>query len=519
MERRKLLIDTNIFIAWEDAKEVPPAAADLLALCSRHAVQLFIHEAAMADIQRDQNTERRKVSLSKLRKFNQLVQPPLPAVPQLIEKFGTLPRPNDLVDVALLHALDIGAVDFLVTEDQRLHSRARLASSSLGARVLRIADAIDWVRNSFEPRQVRLPLVEEVAAHVVPASDEIFESLRDGYPDFDDWWRKKCVPQHRKCWVVTLQGELAGLVVRKDERHEEAGTLNVADKILKLCTFKVKPKFRGEKLGELLLKQALWFAQLNGYKLIYLTTFPSQSFLIDVIQYYGFRPTITNNRGETLFEKVLTSDRLALRPGESAFEAARLNYPRFSALPPVKAYCVPIQPEFHDILFPEFSDIGQLDLFSSLPDEGAGVRAPGNTIRKVYLSRSMISRISPGSVLAFYCSKPPPNSSHKYATSQSITTIGVAETITQAFSLEDLVRLSGKRSVYALRLLQRFQASRERPVKVLDFLLIGHLRPPLSLNQLLAEGGFNARPPQSISTLSSSAFKMIKSRSALGFEV
>jgi len=41
---------------------------------------------------------------------------------------------------------------------------------------------------------------------------------------------------------------------------------------------KVKLKFRGEKLGELLLKQILWFAFKNSYDLVYLTTFPGSDF-------------------------------------------------------------------------------------------------------------------------------------------------------------------------------------------------------------------------------------------------
>ena len=91
-----------------------------------------------------------------------------------------MPRPNDEVDVALLHALDINAVDFLVTQDQGIHTRARRASPALGNRVLTVPDAVVWLRASYEPRQVRLPLVEEVPAHAVPLDDEIFDSLREG---------------------------------------------------------------------------------------------------------------------------------------------------------------------------------------------------------------------------------------------------------------------------------------------------------------------------------------------------
>ena len=76
-----------------------------------------------------------------------------------------MPKPNDAVDVALLHALDIGAVDFLVSQDQGIHGRARRSTPPLADRVLTVVDAVAWLRTTFEPKEVRLPLVEEVPAH------------------------------------------------------------------------------------------------------------------------------------------------------------------------------------------------------------------------------------------------------------------------------------------------------------------------------------------------------------------
>jgi ribosomal protein S18 acetylase RimI-like enzyme len=258
---RKLLIDTNVFIGLEDQREVAPEFAQLLQLCNQHSVHVFVHEAAFTDIARDTNIPRRNVSVSKIRKFQQLKNVRQPSRAALEQRFGATPRPNDWLDVALLHALDIGAVDFLVTEDQGIHGRARRATPPLADRVLTVVDAVAWLRASFEPTRVTLPYVEEVPAHAIDQADDIFESLRQGYPDFDVWWRNKCVREHRPCWAATIDNELAGLVVRKEETHAEAKTRFHGPKILKICTFKVKPKYRGEKLGELLLKQALWFAQ------------------------------------------------------------------------------------------------------------------------------------------------------------------------------------------------------------------------------------------------------------------
>jgi hypothetical protein len=130
MSGRKLLIDTNVFIDLEDPREVPLEFAKLHQLCTQHAVQLFVHERAADDIKRDRNLDRRKVSLSKVRKFNQLKAVSEPARAVLEARFGAMPKPNDVVDVSLLHAIDIGAVDFLVTQDQGIHTRAKRSLQS-----------------------------------------------------------------------------------------------------------------------------------------------------------------------------------------------------------------------------------------------------------------------------------------------------------------------------------------------------------------------------------------------------
>ncbi len=277
MTDRNLLIDTNVFIGLEDPREVAPEVAELQYLCSHHSIHIFVHEAALADIGRDRDEARRNISLSKVRKFEQLKNVREPPRAMLEQRFGAMVKPNDVVDVALLHALDIGAVDFLVTEDQGIHTRAKRAVPPLADRVLTVVDAVAWLHASFEPTRVVLPFVEEMPAHAIDQDDDIFDSLRQGYPDFDKWWRRKCVGEHRPCWVATIDNELAGLVVRKEETHAEACTKYPGPKILKVCTFKVKPKFRGEKLGELLLKQVVWFAQKNSFDLVYLTTFSDQT--------------------------------------------------------------------------------------------------------------------------------------------------------------------------------------------------------------------------------------------------
>jgi GNAT superfamily N-acetyltransferase len=519
MSGRKLLIDTNVFIGLEDEREVPPDFATLQQLCAQHGVRIFIHERAAEDIGRDRDTKRRAISLSKIRKFEQLKGVSQPPKAELEAKFGAMPKANDEVDVALLYALDINAVDFLITQDQGIHARARRPSVALSNRVLVVSDAVTWLRATFEPTEVRLSLVEEVPAHSVPLGDEIFDSLREGYPGFDEWWRAKCVADHRPCWVVSIDGEIAGLVVRKEETHAQARTLHRGPKILKVCTFKVKPKFRGEKFGELLLKQILWFAQKNAFDLVYLTTFDNQTVLIDVLQYYGFAMTGPNDRGEGIYEKALSREKLVPATNDDLFDLARLNYPRFTARTPAAAFYVPIQSEFHNILFPELAIKAlkpQLDLFAdqSLNRSDPANRRPGNTIRKVYLCRAMTQQLRSGSILLFYRSFSP-----GYLASQSITSVGVVEDVNHAMSLDDLVHLTGKRSVYSEEKLAKFEAAPDRPVKVIDFLLVGHIEPAIKLDDLTHMGVFNGAPPQSISRLTDDRFEPVRNRMAFGFAV
>jgi ribosomal protein S18 acetylase RimI-like enzyme len=262
MSAPKYLIDTNVFIGLEDHAEVAPVFAALQQEAARYGVGICVHAASLDDIQRDKNTARRRVSLSKIQKFPVIARVIGLDNATLEARYGALRKPNDIVDATLLHALDIGVVDFLVTQDQGLHDRALRASPALASRVLHVADAVSLLRSTYATVNVNLPAVQEVDAHTIPIDDPIFATLRADYAPFDAWWRDKCVRPMRKCWLVMDEGRIAGLVVRKDEAPGDTDARLPGTKILKVCTFKVRPESRGVKLGELLLKQVLWYAQL-----------------------------------------------------------------------------------------------------------------------------------------------------------------------------------------------------------------------------------------------------------------
>lgn len=490
MSTQTYLIDTNVVIHLEDNRTVEPAFSAFTSLAAKHKVDVFVHEAARDDIGRDRDAERRRISLSKLSKFQTLAKVRGLTSAALEAEFGPLPKPNDVVDATLLHAVRVGAADFLVSQDRRLHDRARRHSAELGRRVLYVPDAVQLLRTTYEPIEAPIRFVEEVQAHSILLTDTIFDSLREDYPGFNTWWSDKCVKHRRPCWIVDDDG-IAGLIVRKDETGADTDAINKLNKILKICTFKVRPEKRGFKIGELLLKKALWFAQRNRYDLVYVTTFDGQTSLIDLLEFYGFSHNGTKGANERIYEKRVSSAKLSPVVGESHFDTHRLNYPRFVVAPDTMAFGIPIKENYHDVLHPDLRQQKQLDLFDS-QGPGGGPRRPGNTIRKVYLCRAPSGLGPPGSVMFFYKGK------SKSLPSQSMTAIGILEDVQLAHSTKDLFQMTGGRSVYSEQDLQQWQASKANPVKVINYLLAAYIEPAIELKRLQEFGILGAHPPQSI---------------------
>ena len=294
----KLLLDTNILIALEDPKPLEPALAALSQKAQLHGLALFLDEAAVRDVERDPDAMRRDRTLSKLRRFPILEGVAHTPEIALERKFGPIKGDNDRCDTLMLDSLQLNVVDFLVSEDVGLHKRA--ARAGLADRVFRIADALSWIRRTFEPKEFRLPYVLAKKAHQIALTDPIFDGLRDDYDGFDDWFEHKCRHQHRDCWVIEIDGQMAGIAIRKDESRTEAKIQLPGERILKICTFKISPDFRGEKLGEHLLKKILWFAQANHYDAVYLTAFKKHDFLVELLCLFGFTVTKELANGELM---------------------------------------------------------------------------------------------------------------------------------------------------------------------------------------------------------------------------
>lgn len=305
---------------------------------------------------------------------------------------------------------------------------------------------------------------------------------------------------------------MAGLIVRKTETGADTDATQKLAKILKICTFKVSPDKRGVKLGKLLLKMVLWYAQKNAYDLAYLTAYPAQEALIALLEFYGFQKTGTKgDAGEMIFERVFSRERFDAEAGQDNYNAGRTNYPRFVSGPNVRGFVIPILERYHDVLFPDLRNARQLDMFLDA-GKGSGPKRPGNTIRKVYICKSPSNLGDAGSVLFFYKSKSanPP--------SQSLTAVGILESVSFATSTKQLMQLTGGRSVYSEAELTAFEASPDNPYKVINYLLVDYIDPPLQLSDIEAAGILSSHP-QAITELKGDNLLQALERCNLSFQL
>ena len=81
------------------------------------------------------------------------------------------------------------------------------------------------------------------------------------------------------------------------------------------------------------------------------------------------------------------------------------------------------------------------------------------------------------------------------------------------------MHLTGGRSVYSETELQGFDATPKKPVKVINYLLVSYIDPPVALDELRHIGVVNGSPQQSIYKLKPKHLRQLLDRANLQFAV
>lgn len=202
----------------------------------------------------------------------------------------------------------------------------------------------------------------------IDLSDSFFDSLKADYAEFPDWFSRKANAGEEALVAKDDEGITAFLYLKHED---EAITLSdgviPAEPRLKIGTFKLSDRMKGNRQGEGTLGIALWRWQQSGLNEIYVTVFPKHDVLIMLLERFGFFLAGHNKRGEGIYMK--DRRKLDLSDPLKAFPFIRKNYG--------KAYMLPINDDYHDKLFP-YSEVAR----NSREVEEI---AAGNGISKVFI--------------------------------------------------------------------------------------------------------------------------------------
>lgn len=187
------------------------------------------------------------------------------------------------------------------------------------------------------------PVISQRKFSEVSLEDPFFDSLKEGYDTFSDWFARK---RDEMAYVsYDEEGGLQGFLYLKKETGpitDVEPPLNVTE-CLKVGTFKVIA--HGTKLGERFVKIITDTVLNSGLRIAYLTIYPEHEPLIRILERFGFIKKGTKGQGNR-FEDVYVKD-FQYITGDP-----QKDYPIVDCRNN-KKWLMAIKPDYHTNLFPD----------------------------------------------------------------------------------------------------------------------------------------------------------------------
>lgn len=491
----KVLLDTNILIEREDNMVLSEPLQKFSEITNRNNIKIYIHPLSLEDIKRDKDSKRKEITLSKIKTYPQLSNPPkIEEDKDFLENVKSK-KPNDYVDNSLLYALYKENVDFLVTEDLGIHKTAQ--KFNLEEQVLTLDQAINVlnIKEPFKPASIK-----KTTANTLDLNDPIFDTLKEDYEEFETWFNK-IVKEERDCLIYTEKGKLGAVLIYKqeDELIELLNQTLPSKNRLKISTMVVSST--GNKIGELFIYWIVNYAINLGCEELYLTHFTKDNdYLVYLIEEYGFENKGKKARNEDVFIKNINKKQILSKINEStdsALNIAKKYYPNFCDNEEIRKFIVPIKPEFHEKLFLKSKTQTKIESFTSggfeqYPPDLVAV----NPIKKAYLTKSKV-KLKPGDLLLF-------SESNK----KGISDIGIVESSRFVDNLQELLQIISKRSVYSLKDLEEIITTR---TNVILFIHCKTYKNKISYDELMKLGIIKG-PVQSIQSLNHDKYLILKEK-------
>jgi hypothetical protein len=154
----RILIDTNILIELEDNRVITESFAKFYRIAITNECEILYHPKAIPiDVSRDKNTERKKIIISKLNKYQSLQDYAKPTTEFTSNLKNS--KINDEIDNKQLFQLKKEFVDYFVTQDNGIHKNA--TKISLSSKVLTIDQALKLLEEQFTFKIPSHPILRE----------------------------------------------------------------------------------------------------------------------------------------------------------------------------------------------------------------------------------------------------------------------------------------------------------------------------------------------------------------------
>ena len=317
------------------------------------------------------------------------------------------------------------------------------------------------------------PSLEKMKFSDIELSDSFFDSLKEDYQGFDEWFQKKS-DINDELYVTKNNDTLTGVLYLKieDEEHLDIIPTLPKKKRLKIGTLKIDS--HGTNLGQYYINTILHEALYQKFEEVYITIFPKHEGLIKLVERYGFiyHGTKDSTSGvENVYIKILSKN----------YNNIFLDYPRFKTSNNI--YLLGIMPKFHTRLFVDSI------LKTENPEELLQDISHMNSIHKVYIcAMKGVPSLKQGDILVIYRTAEPGKEAFFNSVATSICVVGEYKNMYSYPNVNDMVRDIERYSVFDANELRDFYQHGRYP-HIIKMLYNVPLRKRITMQKLMDDCG------------------------------
>lgn len=269
--------------------------------------------------------------------------------------------------------------------------------------------------------------------------DSFFDTLKESYPEFSDWFNKKATNGESAYVFFDDKGKILDFLYLKieEEPMDDVIPQQPTKKRLKVGTFKILP--RHSRRGERFMKKIMDRAIADNVDEVYVTIFPKPEleYLITSFESYGFLHVADKDHGDRGCEYVLVKN-MRTFVGDIV-----KDYP-FVSKSGSEKNILAIKPDYHTALFPD-SILNNEDPYDLVQDVSST-----NSIHKIYICwMKDVDKLKKGDLLLIYRTNDGKGFANYRSVITSVCTVNEVKTFKDFKDEDDFIKYTNQYSVFS----------------------------------------------------------------------